>query len=127
MKKKITRGHSSMSMYRSNFWERNALWLVTAIVSLLGYAAVFAVTADRVTTLEERSKEFVVSSQHKDLERRVESLETEVVPRSEHLLRDEDLNKRLDGIQSSITSLQTQMNSVQTQLNGIENRQKVGH
>jgi hypothetical protein len=63
----------------------------------------------RVNALEELRADTVKSSEHKDLLRRVEILEVELVPRSEHLLREAELSKRLDEIQQSIREVQDRL------------------
>lgn len=86
------------------------LWLVILAIS---QCASFAVLEFKVNALDETAKsalmDSVKQSEHKDLLRRVENLERELVPRSEHLLRDAELNKRLDQIQESIREVQDRL------------------
>lgn len=77
-----------------------------------GQIAVFAVLQNRVSNVELRQNDSVNKSQHEDLVRRVAVLETELVPRSEHLLRDEQLNARLKNIEESMHSIDNRLNDI---------------
>jgi hypothetical protein len=94
-----------------NFFDRHLGTVVMVSVLFFGQIASYAVLQSRVNTLEEMTKDTVKQSEHKDLLRRTEMLEKEVVPRSEHLLRDAELNKRLDQIQESIREVQDRLDN----------------
>lgn len=52
---------------------------------------------------------FTLQTRNEELERRVLNLEKDLVPRSEHMLRDQELNKRLDQIQEDIKDVKTRV------------------
>lgn len=86
-------------------------------VLLAGQIASFAVLQSRVSGLEDAARDSVKRSEHLDLTRRTEMLEKELVPRSEHLLRDTELNKRLDQIQDDVKDIRSRVEA-------IDNRQR---
>lgn len=55
---------------------------------------------------------FRLQTQNEELERRVLLLERDIVPRSEHLLRDAELNKRLDQIQENIREIKNHVEAI---------------
>lgn len=54
----------------------------------------------------------LMGSKVDELRRRTEILEKDLVPRSEHLMRDEQLNKRLDLMQDQIKNVQETANQI---------------
>lgn len=96
-----------------NFWDRHLATVVFGLVLLMGQVGAYAVLQSRVASLETRQQETTSKSQHDDLVRRVQGLETELVPRSEHLLRDEQLNARLKNIEESVHSIDDRLNQIQ--------------
>lgn len=102
-----------MSRTSATFWDRHLGTFVFGAVLLLGQVGAFAVIQNRVTTLESRQLDTTTKSQHEDLARRVASLETELVPRSEHNLRDEQLNTRLKNIEEAVHSIDERLNQLQ--------------
>lgn len=100
-----------------SFIDKHLATIVMLFVMITGQVAGFAVLQSRVTTVEAGQADIVRRSEHMDVVRRVDSLEKEVVPRNEHLLRDTELNKRLDEIQDSIKD-------VRDRIEVIDNRQK---
>lgn len=96
-----------------SFWDRHLATVVFGIVLMMGQVGAFAVLQSRVASLESRQQDSTSKSQHDDLVRRVQGLETELVPRSEHLLRDEQLNARLKNIEESVHSIDDRLNQIQ--------------
>lgn len=94
-----------------NFFDRHLGTVVMVSILFFGQIASYAVLQSRVNTLERVADDSVKQSEHKDLLRRTETLERELVPRSEHLLRDAELNKRLDQIQESIREVQDRLDN----------------
>lgn len=105
-----------MTAHSTNFWDRNLGTIVMIIIVLAGQISSYAVLTARVTALEEKTKSHVSISEHDDLIRRVELLEKDMVPRSEHLLRDEQLNIRLTNIESQQRHLQETLDETMTYL-----------
>lgn len=96
-----------------NFWDKHLGTFIFCGVLAATQIAIFSVLQNRVAIMETRQIDFVVKSSHEDLTRRVMSLETELVPRSEHLLRDEQLNARLKNIEESVHSIDDRLNQMQ--------------
>lgn len=92
-----------------NFFDRHLGTVVMVAVLFAGQIATFAVLQARVNSIDELLKDTVRQSEYKDTVRRTEKLEIELVPRQEHLLRDAELNKRLDQIQESIREVQDRL------------------
>lgn len=95
------------------FWDRHLGTVVFGIVLVAGQVGAFAVLQSRVTMIEMRQSDTITKSQHDDLVRRTASLENELVPRSEHLLRDEQLNARLKNIEEMTHSIDERLNQMQ--------------
>jgi len=104
----------------TGFVDRHLATVITVVILLGGQIASFAVLQSRVNYLEDQTKDVVRRSEHTEITRRVEALETQLVPRSEHLLRDTELNKRLDQIQDSIKE-------VRDRVEIIDSRQRNEH
>lgn len=94
------------------FWDRHLGTVVFGIVLVAGQVGAFAVLQSRVTMIEMRQSDTVSKTQHDDLTRRTAILEGELVPRSEHLLRDEQLNARLKNIEESTHSIDERLNQI---------------
>ena len=112
---KLRRGLMATIQHATNtngksFFDRHFGSVLMIIVLFVGQVAEYAILQSRVAALEDRSRDFITQAEYKDISRRIEVLETELVPRSEHLLRDAELNKRLDGIQDSLTRLEDRLN-----------------
>lgn len=102
-----------MARRGETFWDRHLGTFVFGAVVLLGQVGAFAIVQNRVSTLETRQLDTVTKSQHDDAVRRIASLETELVPRSEHILRDEQLNTRLKNIEEAVHSIDERLNQLQ--------------
>lgn len=81
-------------------------------ILLAGQIASFAVLQVHVSNLEESSHDNVKRTEHMDLLRRTETLEKELVPRTEHMYRDAELNKRLDAIQENIKEVRDKVDAI---------------
>lgn len=91
------------------FLDRHLGTVLTVALLFTGQVASFAILQARVNTLELSVAGSVSRSEHMDANRRIEVLEHELVPRSEHLLRDTELNKRLDEINDSIKDVRARL------------------
>lgn len=58
----------------------------------------------------------LLSARLDEIRRRTEILEHEIVPRSEHIMREEQLNKRLDTMEDQIRNVQQTANQISLQL-----------
>lgn len=85
-----------------SFFERHFGTLIIVGAMTIAQVAEYAILQARVAALEGEQKNSITSVQHEDLTRRVVALESEVVPRSEHLLRDEQLSLRLKNIEDQL-------------------------
>jgi len=85
-------------------------------ILLAGQISGYSILTARVSALEERTKSMISSTEYQDLQRRVELLEKDTVPRSEHLLRDEQLNARLTNIETQQAQLQKSLDDAMTYL-----------
>lgn len=103
-----------------NFFDRHLGTVVMVALLFIGQIAGYSVLQARVNSLEDQTKDSVKRSEHTDLLRRTENLETELVPRSEHILRDQELNKRLDTIQIDVKEIRDRVET-------IDSRQRTGH
>ena len=88
-----------------SFFDRHLGTVVMVGVLIVGQITGYALLQARVNSLEDNNKDTVHRSEHAELERRTAILEQELVPRSEHMLRDTELNKRLDEIQSNVKEI----------------------
>lgn len=85
-----------------------------------GWVSNYSINANKISNLEDAmktigialDKDFVHRSEHIEVQRRVDKLEVELVPRSEHLLRETELNKRLDIMQDQLKGIQEDINQV---------------
>jgi hypothetical protein len=96
--------------------DRHLGTIVVGALVILGWASTFAMMQSRLSALEDNYKDVVHRSEHVEITRRVDVLEKELVPRSEHLIRDEQLNKRLDMIQDQIKSMQEDVGVIKTEV-----------
>lgn len=106
-----------------NFFDRHLGTVVTVAVLFFGQIATYAVLQSRVNNLEDLTKDTVKQSEHKDTVRRIETLEykfaQDVVPRSEHTLRDADLNKRLDEIKDNVKEIRDRVEIIDNRGRGV--------
>lgn len=79
-----------------SFFEKHFATLVMVGITAMGLVANFTLMGSKVD----------------ELRRRTEILEKDLVPRSEHLMRDEQLNKRLDLMQDQIKNVQETANQI---------------
>lgn len=102
--------------HQNGFFDRHLGTIVVGALVVIGWASTFAMMQSRLTALEENYKDVVHRSEHIEITRRVDVLERELVPRSEHLIRDEQLNKRLDMIQDQIKLVQEDVVSIKAEV-----------
>ena len=111
-----------MTAKRSNghgFMDRHLATIVMVSLVFAGQIAGYAILQNKVGGLEDRTKDNVNRSEHTDLLRRTEILERELVPRSEHQLRDAELNKRLDVIHEDIKEIRDKVEIIDNRQRGI--------
>lgn len=101
---------------QNSFADKHLNTIVIAILVVAGWIANFAIMQARLGSLEEVSHDMVHRSEYIDALRRVDVLEKELVPRSEHLIRDEQLNKRLDIIQDQLKIVQEDVGQIKTEV-----------
>lgn len=103
-------------MNHSGFFDRHLGTIVIAALVVAGWGSTFSVMQSRLGALEDNYKDMVHRSEHVDAVRRIDVLEKELVPRSEHLIRDEELNKRLDMIQEQLKLVQEDVAQIKTEV-----------
>lgn len=96
-----------------HFWDKHLGTLIFCGVLVATQIGIFSVLQNKVSILETRQSEYVYKGQFDDLVRRTAFLESELVPRSEHILRDEQLNTRLKNIEESVHSIDDRLNQLQ--------------
>lgn len=104
---------AKLQMRRNNFWDKHLGTFIFCGVLAATQIGIFSVLQNRVAIMETRQLDFVIKPQYDDLVRRVASLEVELVPRSEHILRDDQLNARLKNIEDSVHSIDDRLNQIQ--------------
>lgn len=100
---------------QGSFFERHFGTLVIVGAMTLAQVAEYSILQARVTTLEGEQKNSITAAEHGDLARRVVGLESEMVPRSEHLLRDEQINIRLKSIEDEMHVMNQSLTDMQAQ------------
>jgi archaellum component FlaC len=103
-------------LHNPGFFDRHLGTIVVAALVVIGWASTFTMMQSRLGVLEENYKDVVHRSEHAEVTRRIDTLEKELVPRSEHLIRDDQLNKRLDMIQDQIKSVQEDVAMIKTEV-----------
>lgn len=99
----------AMDQERKAFVDRHFGTIVMIVALFVAQISIYAVLQSRVVSLEEHSHDYITQGEHKDLQRRTEMLEAQIVPRSEHIAMDVAMNKRLDEIALGIRELQARI------------------
>lgn len=97
-----------------SFLDKNFGTLVILGAMIIAQVAQYAILISRVNALEGNQPNFASQTQHADLARRVAGIESEMVPRSEHLLRDEQLNTRLKSIEDQLHVMNESLVDIQS-------------
>jgi hypothetical protein len=94
------------------FLDRHLGTIIMLGLLLIGQFTTFAILQTRVSELEDQTKNMVPLNEHRDLQRRMEALESEIVPRAEHQARDQELDDRLRNIESEQKHLHEMLDEV---------------
>ncbi len=108
--------HKRPTNHQPGFFDKHLGTVVVGVLVVAGWVSTFTMMQSRLGFLEDEYKDVVHRSEHVETVRRIDVLEKELVPRSEHLIRDDQLNKRLDMIQEQIKLMQEDVASIKAEI-----------